>query len=147
MKWTRNQVDITCETNLRGVDTYNLISPYGTTSIQCVDDVCRKIINNPKSGDYQCELKLDGYSITSPKQPISDISEIPPTAPEKTVPPAHTANITTIGLGTVGGLLLVVLIISTTIFSITIRILRRQIQNGYQLVPNNDPGKIQVHTV
>lgn len=144
VKWLQHDVYITCETNLRGVDTYNLITPHSTKSIRCVDDACGIKINHPDSGDYQCEVKLDGYSITSLKQTILDFSDSPPTQWMITAR-APTINITAIGVGAAGVLLVIIL---TTVFSITIGILCYKVrQNGYQPLPNHDPGERSQYSV
>ncbi len=133
---------ITCKSNYLYQDNnYDLFGPSGKININCDDDECGMTLQHPQTGEYYCELALDGISINSSRTFINSTEdEIPPTQPIITAAQTPLVKIT-ISVGVVGAVLLITAIIAIiVIIGLGYKIRR----NGYQRVPNEDPGKIQL---
>ena len=129
---------ITCKSNYQD-NTYDLIGPSGQIDINCFgDNECETTLQEPQTGEYYCVLALDGIPIFSSSILINSTEdEIPPTQPIIIAAQIPILKIT-ISVGVVGAVLLIIAIIVIIGLSYKIR------RNGYQQVPNDDPGKIQL---
>ena len=137
----QNQLYIACNSNYMYTDqVYDLYGPNGIIDIECSSDGCQVTLSHPNSGQYHCELELDGELIKSETVTINITIDIdtPSTQLLITTPP-QSVNTTIISLGSVGGLALVAFIVATILLCAVIILYYRRGRNRYQQLPN---GKI-----
>ena len=137
-------MQIVCSSNYQDQDC-DLYGPNGIIHTDCNSDGCQVTLSLTSSGQYYCELRLDGFLIKSDPEPINitiDNDTTPAQPIITTVPPDPSAYTIIISVGSVGGLLLIAFVVVTiSLCAVTILYCRKgqNGQNGYQQIPN---GKI-----
>ena len=132
-------MQIVCSSNYQDQDC-DLYGPNGIIHTDCTSDGCQVTLSLINSGQYYCELRLDGFSIKSDPEPINITDTTPAQPIITTAPPDPSVYTIIISLGSVGGLeLIAVIVVAILLCVFIILYCRHRGQNGYQQIPN---GKI-----